>query len=77
MPRHYGLFGGGFIVREHNNPICLRIMDEWFKCYMMGFKRDQLVFSYVLYKNNIKREDLGILGINMRDNGTIILHRHK
>lgn len=61
MPNNYGMASCGFIVREHNNPLCIKIMNEWWEQYRKHSKRDQMSFPYVLYKNNIKMDDVAVL----------------
>lgn len=62
MPISYGLFHCGIIVRDNKNKITNKIMHEWFYEYMMGEKRDQLSFTYVLWKNGYAYSDVGDLG---------------
>lgn len=65
MPHNYGLLQCSVLVREHNNPICKKIMREWWDEFMKYSKRDQISLPYVLFSNNILVKDIGILGINL------------
>lgn len=46
------------LVREHNNPICIKLMDDWWKEFCKYTRRDQISFPYVLWKNGIVSEDI-------------------
>ena len=77
MPRNYGLLQCNVIVRDHNNPICIKIMNEWWKEFKKNSKRDQLSLPYVLYKNDIPVEKIGVLGTNVYRNPSFRILLHK
>ena len=52
MPANYGLPQSGIIIRKHNNEDCIRLMETWWKELKENSKRDQLSFTYALWKNN-------------------------
>ena len=55
FPKNFGLPQSCIIIRHHNNPDCIKIMNEWWNEIEKGSHRDQLSFSYVLWKNqNVK-----------------------
>lgn len=65
--RHYWLQGlpedtmvylCNILVREHNNPICVKLMREWWKEFCKYVRRDQISFPYVLWKNGIDIDDM-------------------
>ena len=58
MPPHYGFTENNVIYRRHNNPEIIKIMDEWWDMVEHCSKRDQLSFTYILWKHNIKVEDI-------------------
>lgn len=60
FPKHYGLNENNFIYRKHNDPMVIKIMDEWWYFIENCSKRDQLSLSYVLWKNQILPEDISI-----------------
>lgn len=76
MPRHYGLIECNVLVRDHSNPICQKIMGDWWKEYLKYSKRDQISFAHCLYMNNIKAEDVGTLGNNVALNPAIRVRTH-
>ena len=65
LPKHYGLFACGLIVRENNNPMVKTIMREWWREVYMYSYRDQLSFTYVLWKNGIQAKHIGFLGCDI------------
>lgn len=67
MPRHYGMFECTILVRYNANPICKKIMVDWWKEVYRYSYRDQFSFTYCLWKNGIKVSDIGVLGDNYRN----------
>ena len=53
MPENYGLNETNILIRNHLNPQIIAIMEQWWDFIEKYSKRDQLSFSYVLYKNDI------------------------
>ena len=62
FPKEYGLLACDILVREHNNPVCKSIMEQWWYEFSNYVKRDQLSLPFVLYKNGIKIDDVATLG---------------
>ena len=61
MPRHWGSYACGCMVRDNSNGRLRTIMREWWnEVYCYSF-RDQVSFAYVLWKHGIQPEDIGIL----------------
>lgn len=52
MPHFWGLNETNIIYRKHNI-LVQKVMDDWWKMIESYSKRDQLSFSYVLWKNGI------------------------
>lgn len=61
MPDNFGMFLPGIMIREHNNPICRKVMDEWWQEIDTYTKRDMISLSYVLWKNGFTYEDVYFL----------------
>lgn len=76
MPTHYGLAYCGFLVREHNNKICIKIMSDWWEEYLHYIKRDQTPFAYILFKNGIMVKDVAVLGKNIYRNYALRILPH-
>lgn len=58
MPDDYGAFWCNMLVREHNHPICIKLMEEWWNEFIKYTKRDQISFPYVLWKNGYAADDV-------------------
>lgn len=75
FPQNYGYIKGGVLVREHNRPLCIKVMQTWWQQYTTYVKRDQQGLVYSLWKNGLTLNDITILGqsvdynprINTRD----------
>lgn len=76
MPRHYGLNETNVIYRKHTESSIINLMESWWNCIRDISKRDQLSFSYVLWKNGIPVKDISIP--NARFNkGNFLFETHK
>lgn len=53
-PINNGLYEMGCIVREHNNPLVIKLMQEWWQQIQKYSYRDQISFPYVCWKNNFR-----------------------
>jgi hypothetical protein len=51
FPEKYGLLQSNIILRKHNKPDCIKLMEDWFKELKDGSHRDQLSFNYASWKN--------------------------
>lgn len=58
MPLDNGVFLCNAILREHNNPICRKVMNDWWGEYKGASRRDQLSFVYALWKNGLTESDV-------------------
>ncbi|MDD6812681.1 MAG: DUF616 domain-containing protein [Lachnospiraceae bacterium] len=61
MPEAYGLFAGGVIVRDNHNVDADRITEAWWNEHHKWNTRDQISLMYVLWKNGINLEKIGVL----------------
>lgn len=69
MPEEYGLLEAGVIVRDNYNPLGQKVMQEWWdEFFKQSAKRDQISLPYILWKNQIKVEDVATLGENFHRN---------
>ena len=71
MPKQYGLYETGILVRKHKDPICIKLMNDWWDQINRFSKRDQLSFPYVMWKNGYQYEDIGLICNNVRKNHKI------
>ena len=51
MPKGFGLGDNSILLRDHNDPKVIRLMEEWWLQINTYSKRDQLSLAYVLWKN--------------------------
>lgn len=51
FPKKYGLLQSNILLRKHNKPDCIKLMEEWFKEVKDGSHRDQLSFNYASWKH--------------------------
>lgn len=79
MPEHYGMVQCSLIVREHNNLLCKKLMNEWWEMFCTYAKRDQLSLPFVLFDNAIKVEDIATLGGNIykEDSFEVVVHQKR
>lgn len=52
-PKHYGLVQSNIILRKHNDPNCIKLMESWWNIIKNFSKRDQLSFNYCCWKLNL------------------------
>lgn len=77
MPSGFGLFELNVLVREHHRPICRDIMEQWWQELNARTRRDQLSFTYVLWKNGLGKEDVGVICENVGMNPDILVVMHE
>lgn len=71
MPHNYGFLENNFIYRKHNDKRVIKIMEEWWHFIETIVNRDQLSLPYVLYKNNIKPEDISIPNLRHKERDAV------
>lgn len=76
FPEKWGLFECNFILRRHNNNQCKAAMSTWWEEYMTGEKRDQMCFTFALWKNGFAYNDVCRFGKNIRNNLRLKLTDH-
>lgn len=80
MPEKFGMFECNVIIREHGNKFCQEIMKKWWKEVFTRSCRDQLSFTYCLWKSGMCADDVGTIGKGRLDGGTkgiiTINHHH-
>lgn len=52
FPKNMGMTESNIIFRRHHNPLCIKIMHDWWDILYRYSRRDQLSLFYVLWKNN-------------------------
>ncbi len=74
-PEQNGLISAGVLIRRHNEPEIIELMETWWAELEKGSKRDQLSFNYAAWKCNFS---LKYLPGNLRDNENFLfLGKHE
>ena len=60
MPVNYGFSENNILYRKKKKKEIIQIMEEWWNMVEHCSKRDQLSLTYILWKHNIKVDDLTI-----------------
>lgn len=76
MPYEFGMFEMNVIVRKHMSPICKQLMKQWWQELETRCKRDQLSFTYILWKNGFKFDDVGCLGNSIGESTDVVVRMH-
>lgn len=77
FPAQYGMLECNVIVTDLKNNNALKIFNSWWNEFLQAdSRRDQLSLPYVLWKNNIKIEDIGNLGYNVNKNDKFEIIKH-
>jgi GT2 family glycosyltransferase len=58
FPKKFGLFETSIMFRAHNNEKIIKVMDDWWWWIENYSRRDQLSFTYSLWKNNLLAKPL-------------------
>lgn len=77
FPKEYGLFETNVIATKISEDMCMKIMEEWWSEMEKFTKRDQLSFTYVLWKNNLQCDFIKLIGDNTRMNPRFRVSAHK
>lgn len=73
-PKHNGLICGSCIIRKHNDPEIVRLMETWWNEILIGSRRDQLSFNYASWKCNKKYH---LINLNFDNNLYFTINAHK
>jgi Protein of unknown function (DUF616)/UDP-glucose/GDP-mannose dehydrogenase family, NAD binding domain/UDP-glucose/GDP-mannose dehydrogenase family, UDP binding domain len=57
-PKDNGLISSGVLLRQHNHPHVIKVMEDWWEEIFSHSKRDQLSFNFVAWKNGIDYQTL-------------------
>lgn len=58
MPDDFPTIICGVLIRQHHNPRCVKLMEDWWKEIITGSRRDQISLPYVLWKNGYTISDI-------------------
>ena len=78
FPNNYGMLEGTVIVSDLNNDKATNLLNEWWEEFKNSESlRDQIALPYVLWRNNIRIDDVGNLGNNLYKNPKIRVYLHE
>jgi hypothetical protein len=58
FPEKFGMTENGIILRKHFDDNVIELMDSWWDEYCLGGKRDQLSLSYLIWKKQIRVDEI-------------------
>lgn len=77
MPEDYGMTTCNVIARDHQNPICKKLMEDWWHIFInTSAKRDQLSFPYVAWMNSVSMSDVATLGPDVWATDCLLVLKH-
>lgn len=78
LPEDFGLANPAILVRQHNHPICKKLMEQWWDEVLNYSRRDMVSLPYVLWKNGYTIDDVGTLSKerDCPDGNEWIFHRN-
>jgi hypothetical protein len=76
FPRNYGMYEANIIFRNHHDKLVKSQSNMWWDMVISNAKRDQLCFSYTLWKHNINWCYIFPDESNTHNNPSIIFHEH-
>lgn len=76
MPEDYGMTTCNVIARDHTNPICIKLMNDWWREFFEHCRRDQLSFPYVAWMNSVPMEDIAVLGDDVWRTDALLVIQH-
>ncbi len=77
MPRHWGAYACGCLVRDNTNVRLKKAMHVWWDEVFNYSFRDQVSFTYAMWSNQITNSEIGILDGDWRENKELLLKKHK
>lgn len=76
VPEQWGLLAAAVIARRHHDPLCIKIMETWWDCFLHGCRRDQIGLIHCLWKLKIDPVKLSGLGKDAAANSKFIKCPH-
>lgn len=77
FPQNFGMNEASIIVSDLKNKKSIKLLDKWYLEFLKsGSLRDQLAWPYILWKNNYRITDIGILGNDIYKNYKVEMTKH-
>ncbi len=77
IPERWGLVEAPVIARLHTDTRCISLMEDWWKNFITGSRRDQISLIETLWQNGIRPEHIATLGNNIYSCNLIIKTQHR
>lgn len=78
FPNNYGMLEGTIIVSDLKSEKAINLLNDWWEEFKNSESlRDQIALPYVLWKNNIKIEEVAKLGNNLYKNPKVRVYLHE
>lgn len=77
VPEHWGLLEAPVIARRHHDPVSIKMMETWWKCFWSGSRRDQIALIQSLWLLKTPPQMLGGLGDNVLASSRFIWEAHQ
>lgn len=74
FPAHYGLICANCLVRAHHDPALVHLMELWYHELSIGAPRDQLSFSYCVWKLGFSYD---AIALDSHNNPFYLAGKHK
>jgi len=74
MPAHFGLFECSALIRKHNDHLLIETMEIWWQEIKTKSHRDQLSFTYALWKTGLK---VNPIDTHARQNDLLLKKTHR
>jgi GT2 family glycosyltransferase len=76
FPRQFGLAECNVIVRRHSDPKVKEAMETWWDEIEKGSRRDQISFTYALWRSGLAYHELGNGLVDVRSDKRFVYHLH-
>lgn len=77
FPKKFGMLEATIIVTDLKNKIARKILNDWWNEFISTQSlRDQISLQYIVWKNNLKIEDIAVLGNNLYRNPKFRVNIH-
>ena len=77
FPKKFGMLEATIIVTDLKNKVAKKILNDWWDEFISTESlRDQISLQYIVWKNKLKIDDIGVLGNNLYRNPKFRINIH-
>ena len=76
IPKQFGLLEAPIIVRRHHEKRSIQLMNEWWRAFCRGCRRDQIALIEALWDLNIPPGTIAVLGDDFRECDLLMIFPH-